>query len=97
MKTIKVVTVCGFGIGTSIILKMKVEEAFKDSGLRLDVEACDFTGAASMQCDMYFTSQEIADQLKSTVQKQIIVIKDFMSVEEIQSKGLAVLQQLSER
>ncbi len=95
MKTIKIVTVCGFGIGTSIILKMKVEEAFKDTGLSLDVEASDVTSAPSINCDIYFTSTEIGEQLKSVVQKEIILINDFINVAEIKEKGLSKLESLS--
>ncbi|MGL5955723.1 MAG: PTS sugar transporter subunit IIB [Brevinema sp.] len=95
MKTIKIVTVCGFGIGTSIILKMKVEEAFKDSGLSLDVEASDVTGAPSITCDIYFTSNEIGEQLKPSVQKDVVMITDFMNIKEIKEKGLSILDSLS--
>ncbi|MGL5955466.1 MAG: PTS sugar transporter subunit IIB [Brevinema sp.] len=96
MRIIKIVTVCSFGIGTSMILKMKVEEAFKEYGFLFEVEASDLVSAAGINCDLYFTSTAMGQELKSLVHKEIILINNFMNIVEIQEKGLPILERLNQ-
>ena len=42
---INIVTVCGNGIGSSLLLKMKVEAICKDMGIEANVESCDSNAA----------------------------------------------------
>lgn len=78
----KVLTVCGLGQGTSLILKMNVEQALADTGHQADVENTDISAASNMHADYIFTSNEIAESLKSHPAK-VIVINSFFDMEEI--------------
>lgn len=80
----KVLTVCGLGQGTSLILKMNVEQAFNDQGVRVDVENTDLSAASGMSADYIFTSKELADSLKDHNAK-VIIINNFFDMEEIAS------------
>ena len=42
---IKIVTVCGNGIGSSLLLRMKVEAIAKDLGIEVEAESCDSNAA----------------------------------------------------
>ena len=88
---IKIVTVCGFGIGTSLILKMSTEKALKQMNIEGDVECTDRTAAKSLAADVYLTSKVIAEELISEVNKPVIVINSFLNVDEIVSKLQEVL------
>ena len=88
---IKIVTVCGFGIGTSLILKMSTEKALKQMNIEGDVECTDRTSAKSLAADVYLTSKVIAEELISEVNKPVIVINSFLNVDEIISKLQEVL------
>lgn len=80
----KVLTVCGLGQGTSLILKMNVEQAFNDKGVRVDVENTDLSSASGMSADYIFTSKELAESLKDH-NARVIVINNFFDMEEITS------------
>ena len=80
----KIICVCGMGIGTSILLKMNTEKALDQLGRDADVEAADIgvaRGAAS-SADLVLTSAELAEQL-SDLSVPLRVINNFMSVDEI--------------
>lgn len=80
----KIITVCGMGIGTSILLKMNTEKALEALGADADVEAADIgvaRGAAAM-ADLVLTSQELYEQLEG-IDTKMEVIHNFMDIEEI--------------
>lgn len=85
----KILTVCGMGIGTSLILKMNAEKVLralgKDEGV--DVEASDIGTArgAARDADFVLISQDLAEQL-GEVPAKVIVIDNFLSIPEITSK-----------
>ena len=41
----KILTVCGNGIGSSLMLAMKIEELCKEEGIDAQVESSDFNSA----------------------------------------------------
>ena len=88
MKEIKAQAVCGFGVGSSTLLKMKLEQAFKKNGVIASVFAGDVATAASTTCDVIFTSMELAEVLKSRAKVPVIVINSFVDKEEIESKAM---------
>ncbi len=42
-----IITVCGNGIGSSLMLAGKVEELCEEEGIKADVESMDLNGASS--------------------------------------------------
>lgn len=80
----KIICVCGMGIGTSILLKMNTDNALDKLGLSGDVEAADIgtaKGAAST-ADLVLTSAEMAEELEG-ISAPVRVITNFMDVDEI--------------
>ena len=71
----KIYAVCGFGVGSSLVLRMTIEKVCKELGIDADVENTDITSAQGAQCDYIFTSQEFANQLKSSAKCPIIPIE----------------------
>jgi PTS system ascorbate-specific IIB component len=49
---LQVLTVCGVGMGSSLILRMTAEDAFRDLGVRVKVEATDVSSAKSAKPDI---------------------------------------------
>ncbi len=80
----KILTVCGMGIGSSIILKMNVEKALRRLGVAADVEVADIGTArgAAATADLVVTSGELAPQL-GEVKARIVVIDNFVNVDLI--------------
>lgn len=80
----KIICVCGMGIGTSILLKMNTDTALDKLGLTGEVEAADIgtaKGAAST-ADLVLTSAEMAEELEG-VSAPVRVVNNFMDVDEI--------------
>jgi PTS system ascorbate-specific IIB component len=85
----KIVTVCGMGIGTSVLLKMNTEKALRALGLDddWDVEAADIGTARGVArtADFVFTSADLADEI-GKVPAKVVVIDNFTSVPEVTAK-----------
>jgi ascorbate PTS system EIIB component len=79
----KVVAVCGFGVGSSLLLKMSIDKAFKLLGYDIEAENTDLTTARSITCDAIFTSVDLADEFRSTRKVPVYAIKRYMSVDEV--------------
>jgi len=80
----KIITVCGMGVGTSLILKMNAEKALSALGVDADVEAADIGTArgAARTADYVLTSAELADEI-GQVPARVVVVKNFTSLPEI--------------
>ncbi len=59
----KVVTVCGMGFGTSLMLLMSIKEIGKKHGVDIDGEAVDLGSYKGKKCDFIAASAEIAKQI----------------------------------
>ncbi|HET6301102.1 PTS sugar transporter subunit IIB [Microbacterium sp.] len=83
----KIITVCGMGIGTSVLLKMNAEKALRGLGVDADVEAADIGTArgAARTAEIVLTSADLADEI-GDVPAKVIVINNFTNTEEITSK-----------
>ena len=85
----KILTVCGMGIGTSLILKMNTEKVLrtlgKDDGVTVEASDIGTARGAARSADYVLISQDLADQL-GEVPAKVIVIDNFLSIPEITSK-----------
>ncbi|TDW31106.1 PTS sugar transporter subunit IIB [Cryobacterium psychrophilum] len=89
----KIVAVCGMGIGTSVLLKMNAEKVLAKLGIDADVEAADMGVArgAAQTAEIVLTSQELAEEL-GDVPAEVIVIKNFFDLDEITEKLTAAVE-----
>ncbi|EGP5554352.1 TPA: PTS sugar transporter subunit IIB, partial [Enterococcus faecium] len=51
----KILAVCGFGVGSSMVLKMSLDKVIKELGLKATVENTDLSTAKATMADVYFT------------------------------------------
>lgn len=89
----KIVAVCGMGIGTSVLLKMNAEKALRALDVDADVEAADIgtaRGAARM-ADLVLTSAELVEEI-GEVPTEVVVINNFTDVNEITEKLTTFLE-----
>jgi PTS system ascorbate-specific IIB component len=94
MTKLKIITVCGFGLGSSMLLKMKVEEVLKKYDIKATVETSDVGSAPSVSCDAIFTSYELGEKMKNQTQTPIVMIKNFMDTNEIEEAGIETVKGL---
>ncbi len=81
---LKILTVCGLGQGTSLILKMNVEQVLNEKGIQADVEHTDVSAASSMQADYIITSNELSESLVGHSAK-VFIVNNYFDMDEIKS------------
>lgn len=80
----KVVTVCGMGFGTSLMLLMTIKELGKAYGVKVDGEAVDLGSYKGKTCDLIVASGEIAKQIQSDV--PVIAVPNLLDKVDIEEK-----------
>ena len=80
----KIVTICGAGIGSSGILKVNAEKALSALGLTAEVVAADVASvrAVSDDANVILTSQEFVEAIDDTY-AEVIVIRNHFDQTEI--------------
>jgi PTS system ascorbate-specific IIB component len=81
----KILSVCGNGLGSSLILKMAVEKVLKSENIKANVEVSDLGNAKGLSEDYIVASPEIAERLKDH-KATVISIKNMMDKKEIKEK-----------
>ncbi|HDS5592954.1 PTS sugar transporter subunit IIB [Enterobacter hormaechei] len=81
----KIVCVCGMGLGSSVIAKMNIEQVLKKMNLSATVETCDLGSVRSVPADLYVTTRELAVSMPAEVQSKTIVLTNFVRKVEIES------------
>ena len=95
MGEIKIQAVCGFGCGSSLFLRMKIEEVLKKNGYSATVFCGDVGTCCAIQCDAIFISSELAERIAGRAKVPVIVINNFMSKSEVEEKTLAFMKSLT--
>ncbi|MEN9715682.1 MAG: hypothetical protein RJA35_1149 [Actinomycetota bacterium] len=82
----KIVAVCGAGIGTSVLLKMNAEKVLRTLGLTATVEATDIdTARNSRDAQILLATPEIVDKLRG-LPSEVIAIEQVFDLAEITEK-----------
>ena len=89
----KIQTVCGFGIGTSLMLKINLENLIRKNGLEAEVFCSDVSSCAGNDCDLIFVSAELADTIGNRVNVPLVKINNFMDEKELTEKLLENLKE----
>jgi len=89
---VKILAVCGMGLGSGLILRMQAEKALKELGLNADLEVADIGTARALAptADLILTSEELAQQLQG-VKPRIVTISNFIDLREMVDKLGAAL------
>ena len=90
---VEILTVCGCGFGTSLLLRMAVEDVLSEEGLEAKVAAWDTGTAKSQAVDMIVCSEDLVAHLDGFKGK-IVSIKDIMNKKELRKKFLPVFHSL---
>ena len=87
----RIVAVCGAGVGTSAILKVNAERALDRLGLTADVSASDLASIAAAAADaqVIITSTELAAAVRQAIGRsfaEVVEVVNYFDVEEIGAK-----------
>ncbi len=81
----KIMVVCGNGLGSSFIMEMNVKKALTELGKTAEVDHTDLTSARTVQADLFIGAADIMGQLDDGT-RAIITLENMMSIPEIKSK-----------
>jgi PTS system ascorbate-specific IIB component len=89
---VKILAVCGMGLGTGLLLRMQAEKALREIGVQADLEVADIGTARALAstADLILTSEELAQQL-GTVKPKIVTISNFIDLNEMVTKLRAAI------
>jgi PTS system ascorbate-specific IIB component len=83
----KVVAICGAGVGTSAILKQTAERALDRLGIVADVTASDVASVSVTAADaqVILSSPELVSRIGKT-NADVVVVDNYFDVEELERK-----------
>jgi PTS system ascorbate-specific IIB component len=84
---VKIIAVCGMGIGTSVLLKLNAEKVLKMLDLEATVDAADVATVRKVSFDaqIILTTPDLVDQLQG-LPAEIISIEHVFDLEELSTK-----------
>lgn len=94
MGVLRIQTVCGFGCGSSLMLRMKIESILKKHNLEAEVFCGDVGTCCSNNCDAIFISKELAERIVDRAKVPVISIDNFMNQAEVEEKTLMFFKNL---
>lgn len=85
---IKVLAACGNGMGSSLIIKMKIEQVLKEMGLEFNVHHASVGQAKSEanQFDLVLVSTQFVKEFNPTGNTKVVGLVNLLSEQEIKEK-----------
>lgn len=96
MKNPRIMVVCGFGLGTSLVLKMTLDDVLKKNEIDAETFCSDADTAIGQSYDMVLTSKEMSEIFEEEV-KPVVYIQNFLSFDEVEAKTIPVIQKLNDK
>jgi ascorbate PTS system EIIB component len=88
----KILTVCGSGLGTSFMVEMNIQQLLNEMGVSgVEVDHSDLGSATSDRADVFFLAKDIAEGGASL--GNVVVLDNIIDLVELRTKLTAVLQQ----
>ncbi|MGE5589983.1 MAG: PTS sugar transporter subunit IIB [Bacillota bacterium] len=91
----KILTVCGMGFGTSLMLKMFIQDLLKELNIRADADVSDLGSVKGSQADLIVAPADMKTHLTG-LSTPVIFIENLIDKAELRSKVVPVLKQLHE-
>ena len=92
----RIVTVCGMGFGTSLMLLMEIQSIAKKHGFNVEGEATDLGSAKGKPCDFMVASSEIASELKGEP-VEVVGIDNLLNKQQIEDRVMPVIKRIAAR
>lgn len=92
-KKVDILTVCGVGSGSSLILRIYVEDVLEELGLKYRVNAGQVSEAKSAKADIILCSYEFLSVTEGAISR-VIPIKNFTDKNELREALVPVLTEL---
>jgi len=90
---LRIVTLCGMGFGTSLMLKMTLEEIFRKHGIKAELQAWDLGSAKGQTADVIVAPRDMEGHLKG-FGAHVILIENLTNKNEIENKVIPVIKEI---
>lgn len=87
----KILTVCGAGVGSSMMLKVYTQQIIKDENLEATVDATDIGSIDPNSADIIVTTSDFASVLRNTTAK-VIRIDNLTDKENLRKQLLEAIK-----
>lgn len=81
----KIMAVCGSGLGSSFMLEMNVKKVLKKIGVEAEVEHSDLASVTENSADLFVMGKDIASSASINPDK-IIILDSIISMPELEEK-----------
>lgn len=88
----RIATLCGMGFGTSMMLKLFIDEILKAEGIKAETIPWDLGSFKGQQVDIIVAPTDMAMHLKNTSAK-VVYIRNLVDKKEIKEKVLAAIKE----
>lgn len=89
-----IVAVCGMGMGSSLILKMNIDDIIEKNGVKAEVDACDLGSISGKQIDLLVTTNELKSQIEGNGYNAVYVtnVIDKKAIEKVVMEAIKNLK-----
>lgn len=81
----KIVTVCGCGLGSSLLAKGTVEKIAREFGVQTSIEAADVGTAKGYEADLILVQAHLLSRLGEIPDTPVIAVKSFVDQDELRT------------
>ena len=81
----KIMAVCGSGLGSSFMMEMNAKKALAKLGIDAEVNHTDLASVTVNDADVFIMASDIAES-SSIPAKKIVIVKNLVSVAEFEEK-----------
>jgi len=87
----RIATLCGMGFGTSMMLKLFIDDILKAEGLKAEIIPVDLGSFKGTQADIVVAPTDMERHLKDS-KGRVVLIRNLVDKQEIKTKILAAFQ-----
>lgn len=90
----RIATLCGMGFGTSMMLKLFIDDILKAEGLKAEVVPWDLGSFKGQQADIVVAPVDMQSHLRGTTAR-VVLIKNLVDKAEIKTKILEAVGEVA--
>ena len=91
----RIATLCGMGFGTSMMLKLFIDDILKADGIKAQVIPWDLGSFKGQQADIVVAPTDMETHLKG-YDGRVVLIKNLIDKEEVREKIIAAIREIQE-
>jgi len=88
----RIATLCGMGFGSSMMLKLFIDEILKEEGLKAEILPWDLGSYKGQQVDIIVAPTDMERHLKGATSR-VVLIQNLVDKEEIKTKVVAAIRE----